>query len=132
MSEIGSKGKIVALIVAIITIIGLVCQAVPANELQGLFANIFYGGSEKWYQNPIILAILISIFVNFFGYVENTVIKKQPYDVNKFAETYLKYLPMLVIFTQYLEPGQASTLAIALDIISRAIKRAGSTTSAVS
>lgn len=123
MSQTDSKGKIVALIIAIITAIGLIVQAVPSNELEGLFANIFYGG-EKWYQNPIILAILITVFVNFAGYVENTVINGQPYSAKKFAETYLKYLPMLLIFTQYLPPEQAGTLSVALDIISRAIKKA--------
>jgi len=119
------KGKIVGLVVAIITIIGLIVQIVPANELQGLFANIFYGG-EKWYQNPIILAILVTIVINFAGYVENAVVKGEPYDVKRFAETYLKYLPMMMVFTQYLPPEQAATVSVALDIIVRAIKRAGS------
>jgi uncharacterized membrane protein len=121
-----AKGKVVALIVAIITVVGLIVQAVPANELQGLFANILYG-REKWYLNPVILAILITIFVNFAGYLENASRNpQQPYNVEKFAETYLKYLPMMLIFTQYLPPEQASALSLALDIISRAIKKAGS------
>jgi uncharacterized membrane protein len=123
-----TKGKIIALIVAIVTAIGLIVQAVPANELEGLFTNIFYGGTQ-WYKNPIILAILITIFVNFAGYMENASRNPQePYDVKKFAETYLKYLPMLLIFTQYLPPEQASALSLALDIISRAIKKMGSQT----
>lgn len=125
MQKIDEKGKIVALIVVIITVIGLIVQAVPANELQGLFTNVFYGG-ELWYKNPIILAILISIFINFAGYLENTVVNGQPYDAKKFAETYLKYLPMLVVFTQYLPSEQAATLSVALDIISRAVKKAAS------
>lgn len=123
-----TRGKIVAVIVAIVTAIGLIVQAVPANELEGLFTNVFYGG-EQWYKNPIILAILITVFVNFAGYVENASRNPQePYDVKKFAETYLKYLPMLLIFTQYLPPEQASALSLALDIISRAIKKMGSQT----
>jgi hypothetical protein len=123
-----TKGKIVALIVAIVTAIGLIVQAVPANELEGLFTNVFYGG-EQWYKNPIILAILISVFVNFAGYAENASRNpQQAYNINKFAETYLKYLPMLLIFTQYLPPEQASALSLALDIVSRAIKKMGSQT----
>jgi hypothetical protein len=123
-----TKGKIVALIVAIVTAIGLIVQAVPANELEGLFTNIFYGGTQ-WYKNPIILAILITIFVNFAGYMENASRNpQQPYDIKKFAETYLKYLPMLLIFTQGLPPEQASALSVALDIVSRAIKKMGSAT----
>jgi hypothetical protein len=123
-----TKGKIVALIVAIVTAVGLIVQAVPANELEGLFTNIFYGGTQ-WYKNPIILAILITIFVNFAGYAENASKNPQePYDIKKFAETYLKYLPMLLIFTQYLPPEQASALSLALDIVSRAIKKMGSQT----
>jgi hypothetical protein len=121
-----AKGKVVALIVAIITVIGLAVQASPYNELEGLFANIFYG-RELWYRNPVILAVLITIFVNFAGYVENASRNPQePYDAKKFAETYLKYLPMMLIFTQYLPPEQASALSLALDIISRAIKKVGS------
>jgi hypothetical protein len=65
--------------------------------------------------------------VNFAGYVENASKNPQePYDIKKFAETYLKYLPMLLIFTQYLPPEQASALSLALDIVSRAIKKMGS------
>lgn len=125
MQKTDGKGRIVALIVAIITAVGLIVQAVPANELQGLFANIFYG-RELWHKNPVILAILISIFVNFAGYVENTVVNGQPYEAKKFAETYLKYLPMLIIFTQYLPSEGASALSLAIDVISRAIKKAAS------
>jgi preprotein translocase subunit SecY len=124
-----AKGKFVALIVAIITAVGLIVQAVPANELQGLFANILYG-REKWYLNPVVLAILITVLVNFAGYLENASRNpQQPYSAGKFAETYLKYLPMMLVFTQYLPPEQASALSLALDIISRAIKKAGSTKS---
>ena len=117
-----AKGKVVAFIVALVTIIGLIVQVAPANELQGLFANLFYGG-EQWHQNPVILAIIITIAVNFAGYLENAARNPdEPYDAKKFAETYLKYLPMLTVFTQYLPPEQAASLAVALDIISRAVK----------
>jgi len=120
-----TKGKIVALIVAIVTAIGLIVQATPANELEGLFTNIFYGGTQ-WYRNPIILAILITIFVNFAGYVENASRNpQQPYDISKFIETYLKYLPMMVTLSQCFPSEQAVAFAVALDIITRAIKKAG-------
>jgi hypothetical protein len=124
--DLETKGKVITLIVAVITAVGLIVQAVPANELQGLFANLLYG-RELWYRNPVILAILITIFVNFAGYLENASQNpQQPYNIEKFAETYLKYLPMMLVFTQYLPPEQASALSLALDIVSRAIKKAGS------
>jgi uncharacterized membrane protein len=124
--DLETKGKVITLIVAVITAVGLIVQAVPANELQGLFANLLYG-RELWYRNPVILAILITIFVNFAGYLENASRNpQQPYNIERFAETYLKYLPMMLVFTQYLPPEQASALSLALDIVSRAIKKAGS------
>lgn len=79
--------------------------------------------NENWYDNPVIWVIGITIIVNFAGYVENVVIKDQAYDYNKFAETFFKYLPMLVIFSQFLPNQQGALLAFGFDYIKRALEK---------
>jgi hypothetical protein len=80
---------------------------------------------EDWWLNPIWWVIGLTIIVNFAGYIENVVINNQPYDYNKFVETFFKYLPMLLIFTQFLPNDEAAVLAFALDYLKRSLATAG-------
>jgi len=84
---------------------------------------------ESWYLNPIWWVIGVTVVVNFAGYIENVVINNQPYDYNKFVETFFKYLPMLLIFTQFLPNEESAMLAFALDYLKRALSSAGTKTS---
>jgi len=80
---------------------------------------------EHWYDNPIIWVIGVTVVVNFAGYVENVVILNQSYDYNKFVETYFKYFPMMLIFTQFLQNTESAALAFALDYTKRALEGVG-------
>ena len=78
---------------------------------------------DNWYDNPIIWVIAVTLIVNFAGYIENVVIKNQPYDYNMFIETFFKYLPMLLIFSQFLPNEQSGAFAFALDYLHRTFKK---------
>jgi len=84
---------------------------------------------EHWYLNPIWWVIGVTVIVNFAGYIENVVINNQPYDYNKFVETFFKYLPMLLLFTQFLPNQEAAVLAFVLDYLKRSLSGAGTKTS---
>ena len=78
---------------------------------------------ENWYDNPVIWVIGVTILVNFAGYIENVVVKNQAYDYNMFIETFFKYMPMLLIFSQFLPNEQSGALAFALDYLHRTFKK---------
>lgn len=117
----------------------------PVQQGTGFLSNLTAGG-VKWYLNPIVWVIVITIIVNAYGFVENYVILKQPYDVKKFAETFLKYTPMIVFFSQVpwanFIPGIAaadvaatnigitSAISVAIDILTRMSKSVGNTIAA--
>lgn len=78
---------------------------------------------DNWYDNPVIWVIGITILVNFCGFVENVVILKQDYDYNKFVETLYKYMPMIVVASQFLPNNQSALLAFVIDEFRRAFKK---------
>jgi len=81
--------------------------------------------TAHWYDNPVVWVVGITVLVNFAGYIENVVIQHQTYDMKKFAETFFKYLPMLVLFSQFIPNQEAAVFAFALDYIARALKKQG-------
>jgi Na+/phosphate symporter len=78
-----------------------------------------------WYDNPVVWVLAITFIVNFAGFIENVVIENQSYDIQKFGETFFKYLPMMVIISQFIPNQEAAVFAFALDFISRALQNAG-------
>lgn len=112
---------------------------IELEQVGGFFANLRAGG-ERWYENPIPWVIVLVVFVNFVGFMENYSRTREAYDKNKFMETWFKYLPMVVFFSQlpwatlfglpdepHTNIAITSALALAIDIISRALK-SGKTT----
>lgn len=77
----------------------------------------------NWYDNPIVWAIGAVIIVNFAGYIENTVINNQTYDITKFGETLYKYMPMMIIISQFLPNNEAAVLSFVLDYLKRTFQK---------
>lgn len=80
-------------------------------------------GNLLWWNNPVIWVIGATLIINFAGYVENVVVNDQPYDYNKFTETFYKYLPIIVVASQALPNGQSAILAVVLDKMKAALKK---------
>ncbi len=138
-----SKSQFITYIVAAITVIFSFFELLVAGgyitiaQGQGFLSNLTQGGSQ-WYLNPITWVLVLVVVVNFFGFAENYARGAQTWDIKKFAETWLKYLPIVVFFSQVpwanlipnLNPslvaqtniGITSAIALAIDIITRAVK----------
>ena len=97
----------------------------PLNEAEGLLANLLKGG-ELWYENPMLIGVIVGLIVNIFGYVEN--LSRDcgiEYDFGRLVETWLFYEPMLIHASQALPMGEAVIVAVVIDIVRRAIKADG-------
>jgi hypothetical protein len=112
---------------------------IPIAQTQGFLSNLAAGGAQ-WYLNPIPWVIVLTLVVNFFGFAENWSIDPQNWSIRKFAETWFKYLPMVVLFSQipwasFLGVSTAdipatniaitAAIALAIDMITRALKAIG-------
>lgn len=73
----------------------------------------------QWWMNPVWWVLGLTLLVNFAGFVENVFITHEPYDIAKFGETFYKYLPLMVIISQFLPNSEASVLSLALDMMKR-------------
>jgi len=99
----------------------IAAEVINVNNVAFLPPNL--QTQEHWYQNPIIWVIGVTLLINFAGYVENVVINKQTYSYSKFVETFYKYLPMIVVFSQAIPNEQGAILAVVLDELRRALKK---------
>jgi len=97
----------------------------PVNEAEGLLTNLLKGG-ELWYENPMLVGVIVGLIVNIFGYVENLSRDRGiEYDFGRLAETWLFYEPMLILASQALPMGEAVIVAVVIDVVRRAIKAHG-------
>ena len=97
----------------------------PINEGEGLLTNLLKGG-ELWYENPMLIGVIVGLIVNIFGYVENLSRDRGiEYDFGRLAETWLFYEPMLILASQALPMGEAVIVAVVIDVMRRAIKAHG-------
>jgi len=97
----------------------------PINEAEGLLTNLLKGG-ELWYENPMLVGVIVGLIVNIFGYVENLSRDRGiEYDFGRLAETWLFYEPMLILASQALPMGEAVIVAVVIDVMRRAIKAHG-------
>ena len=97
----------------------------PVNEAEGLLTNLLKGG-ELWYENPMLIGVIVGSIVNIFGYVENLSRDRGvEYDFGRLAETWLFYEPMLILASQALPMGEAVIVAVVIDVMRRAIKAHG-------
>lgn len=97
----------------------------PLNEAEGLLTNLLKGG-ELWYENPMLIGVIVGLIVNIFGYVENLSRDRgTEYDFGKLAETWMFYEPMLILASQALPMGEAVIVAVVIDVVRRAIKAHG-------
>ena len=100
----------------------------PVNEPEGLLANLLKGG-ELWYENPMLIGVIVGLIVNVFGYVENLSRDRGiDYDFGRLAETWMFYEPMLILASQALSMEQAVIVAVVIDVVRRAIKAHGAKT----
>ena len=78
----------------------------------------------RWLENPWWAAIVITVLVNIFGYLENLAVEKgQTYLVGKFIETWMFYEPTLILLSQTFPMPYAAAIALIIDIARRAITR---------
>ncbi|MDH5782069.1 MAG: hypothetical protein OEZ35_00160 [Candidatus Bathyarchaeota archaeon] len=97
----------------------------PINDAEGLLTNLLKGG-ELWYENPMLIGVIVGLIVNIFGYVENLSRDRGvEYDFGRLAETWLFYEPMLILASQALPMGEAVIVAVVIDVVRRAIKAHG-------
>ncbi|TEU06368.1 hypothetical protein E3I90_02325, partial [Candidatus Bathyarchaeota archaeon] len=88
----------------------------PLNEGEGLLTNLLKGG-ELWYENPMLVGVIVGLIVNIFGYVENLSRDRGiEYDFGRLAETWLFYEPMLILASQALPMGEAVIVAVVIDV----------------
>ena len=99
---------------------GLLVAGIVAgnNEGEGLFANLLYE-AEKILENPVIVAFLAGLIVNYFGFLANTFITHETYDANKLMETWFTYEPVLILISQYLPMREALVWTFAIDVTRR-------------
>jgi len=81
----------------------------PVNETEGLLTNLLKGG-ELWYENPMLIGLIVGLIVNIFGYF------------GRLAETWTFYEPMLILVSQALPMGETVLVAVVIDVLRRAIK----------
>ena len=94
----------------------------PVNETEGLLTNLLKGG-ELWYENPMLIGLIVGLIVNIFGYVENLARDRGiDYDFGRLAETWTFYEPMLILVSQALPMGETVLVAVVIDVLRRAIK----------
>ena len=94
----------------------------PVNEAEGLLMNLLKGG-ELWYENPLLIGLIVGLIVNIFGYVENLARDRGiDYDFGRLAETWAFYEPMLILVSQALPMGEAVFVAVVVDVLRRAIR----------
>lgn len=122
-TELNLKFKHVALFITVLFTIFEVLVAAGILEIDTELLPANLQTQDKWYQNPVIWVVALTIAVNFLGYIENVVVNDQPYDYEKFVETFYKYLPMMLILTQILPNAEGAGLAFVLDYLSRALKK---------
>ena len=100
----------------------------PVNESEGLLTNLLKGG-DLWFENPMLIGLIVGLIVNIFGYVENLSRDRGiDYDFGRLAETWTFYEPMLILVSQALPMGEAVIVAVVIDVLRRAIKTYGAKT----
>lgn len=110
---------------------------IELESVEGLFSNLREGG-DRWYANPIPWVIILVLVVNFLGFMENYSVSKEAYDKKKFAETWFKYLPLFLIFSQlpwatllgvedtvHVNMGITAAITLAVDVVTRALGKIG-------
>lgn len=120
-------GYIIAFVSMIFIIIGLLYGIgilTPNNEAEGFLVNLQYG-VERWFENPTVVALLVTIFINVFGFLENIATEPEAYYLTKFVETFATYEPLLIVFMQALPLQYALPLAVVIDVVRRIAKARG-------
>lgn len=123
-----SNIRVAIVVIAMIALVATLAGALygvgilaPNNEGEGFFANLQYG-VERWAENPILISIIATTVINFFGYLENAVITpSEKYEVVKYIETILVYEPLLILFMQAMEMKYALILAVTIDVLRRLV-----------
>jgi len=118
---VGYLVTFLATVFVVISLLYAVGILTPNNEAEGFLVNLQYG-VERCFENPTVIALLVSAFINVFGFLENTVLKPQDYIINKFVETFTIYEPLLIVFTQALPLQWALPLAVVIDVVRRIAK----------
>ena len=90
--------------------------------------NVLKGG-ELWYENPMLIGLIVGLIVNIFGYVENLSRDRGiDYDFGRLAETWAFYEPMLILVSQALPMGETVIVAVVIDVVRRAIRTSSAKT----
>lgn len=100
----------------------IVAGVFNANDADGLFANVLYG-ADKILENPVIIAFIAGLLVNFFGFLENYVKTGETYDAHRLLETWMLYEPLLILLSQAMTPQLAMVFTLAIDMTRRILTR---------
>jgi hypothetical protein len=114
-----------ALILAILTVVFIVCEALIWFNVLSLpqLGNLGYS-LDQIFDNPAFVGLIATVFVGVFsGYMENWSVSGEGFDWKKFGETFYYYEPLLILFSQWLPMREAVTFTFALDILRRIAKR---------
>jgi hypothetical protein len=106
------------------------CPVGPCNRRNGQkvwrgcrVVYLIHKGGELWYENPMLIGLIVGLIVNIFGYVENLSRDRGiDYDFGRLAETWAFYEPVLILVSQALPMGEAVIVAVVIDVLRRAIK----------
>jgi len=90
----------------------------PQNDATGLFANLLYA-QERIFENPFIVAIIATVFVNFFGWLANTFRTGEVYEPSRLLETWAIYEPLLILWSQAFPIREALAFTLAIDVTRR-------------
>lgn len=112
---------VVAFLVAVFVIVELLIAIgfiAPNNDADGIFANLQYG-ADKAFENPVLVAALITIVINAFGFLEDYVVTKEGYEAKEFLETFAAYEGFIIVLAQCLPIEYAIGLAVVIDVVRR-------------
>mgnify|MGYP001106199431 CR=1 FL=1 len=114
-----------ALTLAILTAVFMVCELLIWFNVVSLpqLGNLGYS-LDQLFDNPAFVGLLATVFVGVFsGYMENWSISGEGFNLNKFAETFYYYEPLLILFSQWFPMREALVFTFALDVLRRIAKR---------
>jgi len=88
---------------------------IPSIEALG---NLGYG-VDQWLENPAFVGLVMALLVGLGGYLENWVRTGEPFQLEKLAETFYLYEPILIGISQFLPIREATILVFMVDILRR-------------
>lgn len=75
------------------------------------------------FENPLFWALIVGFIRNISGYIENVCVDRtQKYDSAKLAETFVSWITVLTLVSQWLPLPAAVGVSFVIDVLRTAIK----------